>query len=133
MGDRCSVEVLCHKDNTKRFEELGFVQVDWGNQPEHLARMFEEQANYGAESDLQSLVRLGVAFIGASGAGVEYPAAVFACDSKRFVSVNSLSDGIESRPVVEIDADGNADPDTMTAIKRYYRVLKAAKKKLGIG
>jgi len=98
-----------------------------------LARVFEEQANYGAESDLQALADMGMIFIGASGAGAEYPTAVFASDGKRFVSAHSLADGIESKPVVEIDADGNADPDTMKAIKRYYRVLKAAKKKLGIG
>jgi len=133
MGDRCSVEVLCHKHDAKRFEALDFVQVDWGEQPDHLARMFEEQANYGAESDLQALADQRMVFIGASGAGAEYPAAVFASDGKRFVSVSSLADGIDSKPVVEIEADGNADRDTMKAIKRYYRVLKAAKKNLGIG
>ena len=132
MGDRCSVEILCHQDDAKRFETLGFVQATWGAQPEHLARMFEEQADYAAESDLQALAKMGVVFIGASGAGDEYSAALFAGDGKRFVSVNSHSDRIDSKPVVEIDADGNADPAMMKAIKRYYRALKAAKKKLGI-
>ena len=132
MGDRCHVEMLCHKVDVKRFEELGFVKAAWANPSDHLARMFDEQANYGAESDLQALADTGVAFIGASGAGDEYHAAVFACDGKRLVSVNSLSDGIESQPVTAIDPDGNADPGTMKSIKSYYRTLKNAKKKQGI-
>ena len=132
MGDRCNVEFICRRDDAKRVEALGFVQADWGEQHGHLVRMFEEEVNYGAETELKALTDVGVVFIGASGAGDEYPAAVFASDGKRFVSVNSLSDGIESQPVSVIDADGNADPGTLKAIKRYYRTLKAAKKKLGI-
>jgi len=30
MGDRCSVELVCHNNDAKRFELVGFVQVDWG-------------------------------------------------------------------------------------------------------
>ena len=132
MGDRCSVEILCHKDDAKRFETLGFVRATWGEQPDNLVRMFEEQADYAAESDLRALAKAGVVFIGASGAGDDYSAALFAGDGKRFVSVNSHADSIGSKPVVEIDADGIADPAMMKAIKRYYKALKAAKKMLGI-
>jgi hypothetical protein len=42
MGDRCSVEILCHKDDATRFEALNFVRATWGEQPGHLVRMFEE-------------------------------------------------------------------------------------------
>ncbi len=132
MGDRCSVEVLCRKDDAKRFEALDFVQAEWGEQPDHLAHMFEEQANYGAASDLQALADDGVVFVGASGVRNEASAAVFASDGKKFLSVNSLSDTIDSKPIAEIDADGNADPGTLKAITRYFATLKAAKKKLGI-
>ena len=132
MGDRCGVEVLCHENDIKRFEDIGFVKVSWGERSDNLCRMFEEEANYGAESELQTLADNGVVFFGVSGAGDEYPAAVFASDGKRFVSVNSAADAIEAKPVAEIDLNGNADLGTLKAIKRYYRTLKAAKKKLGI-
>ena len=131
MGDRCGVELLCHRNDVKRFEDIGFVKVDWGEKSDTLVRMFEEEANYGAESELQTLADNGVVFIGASGAGDEYSACVFASDGKRFVSANSAADTIEATPVAEIDTDGNADPHTIRAIKRYYRTLKTAKKKLG--
>jgi hypothetical protein len=57
---------------------------------------------------------------------------LFAGDGKRFVSVNSHADRIDSKPVVEIDENGNADPVMMKAITSYYKALKTAKKKLGI-
>jgi hypothetical protein len=38
---------------------------------------------------------------------------------------------MESQPA-DIDANGNADPEMMAAIKRYYTTLKAAKSKLKI-
>ncbi len=132
MGDRCSVEVLCNKNDAKRFEGIGFVQVHWAKHSDSIAHMFAEETDYGAATDLQVLAKQGTVFIGASGPGDEYSAAVFASDGKRLMSVKSLTGIMESQPAADIDSNGNADPEMMTAIKRYYTTLKAAKAKLKI-
>ena len=41
MGDRCSVELLCRKEDAAWFEEIGFVKVDWGEQCGHVHQIGE--------------------------------------------------------------------------------------------
>ena len=132
MGDRCSVEIVCRKHDAKHFDEIGFVEAEWGDEPEHLARMFCEQANYGASTELEVLAGKGIVFIGASGVGDEYPAGVFASDGKGYAEAVTVSDGIEAKPIAEIGDGGSADSKTLALIKRYYETLKAAKKALGL-
>lgn len=133
MGDRCSVELLCRREDAARFEDAGFGEAHWGEKdPRHVARMFCEQADCGASSDLERIAAQGVAFIGASGAGDEYPAGVFASDGRRYDEASSLSDQIGAAPVAEVRQNGRIGRERAAAIRRYYQTLKAAKRKLGL-
>ena len=85
MGDRCYMEITCHKQDQERFTALGFVAQDWKQDNSALVVVVDEQANYGHCGDLPT----DIPYHGFSGSGGDYGEAVFACDGTRYAEVET--------------------------------------------
>lgn len=134
MGDAAWTKVICRPEHRAVFEEEGFAEEP-GEAPKDLpgsAAMIDEQANYGAWSELDAIAKEGgVPFYGEHGAGVEYGEGCYACDGKRFSSVDCRHGG--GHPVVDVGPDGVPDRDQLEQVAEYYEVLAAAKKAISEG
>jgi hypothetical protein len=134
MSDAAWTKIICRPEHRAVFEKGGFREDPYET-PKDLpgaAAMIDEQANYGAWSELQAIAKKGgVPFFGQHGAGTEYGVGRYACDGSRFVTVECGHGGGD--PVVEVGPDGIPDKDQLKQVAEYYEVLAAAKKAISEG
>lgn len=122
MGDHCWVGVTCRTVDRSAFEEIGFV-VERENDDGSVF-LTQDSANHAADSELRELGRMGIVFLATHGPGGEYGDGAYASYGRRFLHVDCLAGGL---PAVEVNADGNPDPDQLRAVRQYLEVAAAAK------
>lgn len=131
MGDRAYAQVICSADHVAVFEELGFVeQEDWMGLPKGVSLLVDQEANYGHSSPLRELAEKGYVFIAQHDAGGEYDAARLVSDGEIFHEVDAMVH--EERPCVPVNPDGTLDKKQLHAVRRYWRAVARAKRKLGM-
>jgi hypothetical protein len=130
MGDRAYAQVICNTKDVAAFEELGFGEEQyWRGLPEGVSFLVDQEANYGHSSSLRELAARGYAFIAQHDAGGEYDAARLVSDGKAFSEVDAMVH--EARPCVAVDANGFVDKKQLQAVRKYWRAVARAKRKLG--
>ena len=113
------------------FEDLGFGEQEyWKELPPGVSFLVDEEANYGHSSSLRELAERGCVFIARHDAGGDYDAARLVSDGKTFSEVDAMVH--EPRPCVAVNANGLVDKKHLQAVKRYWRAVARARKKLGL-
>lgn len=130
MGDRAYAQVICSANDVAVFEELGFGEEKyWRGLPDGVSFLVDQEANYGHSSSLRELAARGYVFIAQHDAGGEYDAARLVSDGKAFSEVDAMVH--EARPCVAVDANGLVDKKQLQAVRKYWRAVARAKRKLG--
>lgn len=130
MGDRAYAQVICSAKDVAVFEELGFGEEQyWSGLPEGVSFLVDQEANYGHSSSLRELAARGYVFIAQHDAGGEYDAARLVSDGKAFSEVDAMVH--EARPCVAVNASGFVDKKQLQAVRKYWRAVARAKRKLG--
>lgn len=131
MGDRAYTEVICRAEDAEVFEDLGFGEQEyWKELPPGVSFLLDEEANYGHSSSLRELAERGCVFIARHDAGGDYDAARLVSDGKTFSEVDAMVH--EPRPCVAVNVNGLVDKKQLQAVKRYWRAVARARKKLGL-
>lgn len=129
MGDRAYVRITCRREDSERFEQLGFVEDD--SESDIAVSMVDDEANYAHYSALTALAKAGIVFFGWHEAGGEYDGSMFASDGGgEYVEVLSTSN--ETLALVRVRPDGTIAEGDLDRIRRYYAALAVARAELGI-
>lgn len=123
MGDRCYMEITCHKQDQERFTALGFVAQDWKQDNSALVVVVDEQANYGHCGDLPT----DLPYHGFSGSGGDYGEAVFACDGTRYAEVETGHGG-----GFVVDWNEARHRPSARSLKRIRRYIQVRNQVLGV-
>ena len=130
MGDRAYAEVICSAKDVAAFEELGFGEEEyWKDLPRGVSFLVDQEANYGNSSSLRELAQRGYVFIAQHDAGGGYDAARLVSDGKTFSEVDAMVH--EPRPCVAVNANGFVDKKQLQAVRKYWRAVARARRKLG--
>lgn len=118
MSDRCYMQIICRKEDKKRFELLGFV-AEASKKPNHpLTTMVDEEANYAHVHKLPT----NIPYSGFSAPGGTYGSYAYACDGQ---SLRDIETGQEGGYVVGWDEEKNApNEQSLEAIRQYRSILK---------
>lgn len=130
IGDRAYGQVIYSAKDVAVFEELGFGEEQyWRGLPEGVSFLVDQEANYGHSPSLRELAARGYVFIAQHDAGGEYDAARLVSDGKAFAEVDAMVH--EARPCVAVGANGFVDKKQLQAVRKYWRAVARAKRKLG--
>jgi hypothetical protein len=131
MSDTCYCELRIRKDDQERFEELGFGterSYEKACEGKPYIDVYDEQCNYGAQTELEGLATEGIPFYGAHGAGDDYQEAAFASADGE-IAWPTCRGGC---PAVRVTNGPDwFDQDDIEEVETYYRLLKRAKELLG--
>ena len=112
MGDRCYMELTCRKEDSSRFEELGFIaQVESYEFP-NCVEMVDYEAKYAHAEDLPK----DIVYFGSHEGGDGYRPESFACDGQTYLE--QATDG-GGGFVVMFDDKGDPNPTSLAEVKTF--------------
>jgi hypothetical protein len=132
MSDTCYSELRCRRIDQERFEDEGFGTDNYYQclcKGKLYIEMYDDQCNYGAQTQLQALAAEGIPFYGSHGSGDEYPAAVYAAADGEIAWPPAISSG--RLPVVEMSGPGQFSQSDLDEAEKYFRLLRRAQELLG--
>ena len=124
------MQVTCRRQDTKRFDDLGFTEQDpYGDPPKGdpspIVEMVDQEANYAHYEEMPT----DIPYYGFNGAGDNYGASVFACDGKQYAEAGGDGDG--SFVVDWSETNDLPTDDSLDRIRTYRRVLSAVREMFG--
>jgi len=126
MGDRCAAYVTCRQADVPRFKEEGFDE-DY-DEEDGLARLCNDQANYGGTEALTALAKQGLVFFGHHEAGGNCGPCVFASDGRKYVE--AISSEVGGDPVARVLPNGRVNTGDVREAVRYFKALATARRLL---
>lgn len=122
MGDRTSVKIRCHQSNLDLFEkEFGSLETS-GDRPDGTIEGWAHEVNYGGESEFESLVALGLPFVGSHDAGDDYPPMRFCGVEGKYIQIECDTEG---EPIIKT-RNGKPVKASQKALDEYMKHEKKA-------
>ena len=124
------MQVTCRRQDTKRFEDLGFTEQDaFGDPPKGdpspIVEMVDQEANYAHHEEMPT----DIPYYGQSEPGGCYGAEEFACNGQESAFVMT---GHECGYVVNWLEGYNApDLESVDRIRKYHRILAEVRAMFG--
>ena len=128
MSDCCYMSVTCRKQDAKRFEDIGFEEIDEEETPKGiLVEMEDEQANAAHYGKLP----IDIPYYGFSGSGGDYGPSLFACDGKKYIEINCNEYREPMVPIMITRTEATIAADVMEDAREYGRLLATVQEILG--
>jgi hypothetical protein len=122
MGDRCSIDIQCHRNTLPLFEEaFGGMNVTDDNDKNTIEGWFDE-VNYAGAGELEIIAQKGVPFIGKNGSGDDYGPGRFCSVDGKYMEIETDMDG---EPIVKTK-NGKIDKSSSKYVKAYMEHEKKA-------
>ena len=124
MGDRCWMQITCHKSYVPIFQANNYCINEENEIDEYLTDLVCYERNY---ADTESLPR-GFPYYGCHLSGGCYGPGIFVHDGNEFIYMNSDHDN--AYPVIGVDSNGKLCQAELRFAKRYWKLLAKVKKEL---
>lgn len=137
MGDRCYLSITLRRCDVDAFNkateedllECGAVEGAETTDDSGTVTVEMDEANYGWYNQREAAAKAGIKFFGHQGEGGDYGACDFVSDGsgeELAVAVNR-----EGNVVVSVNDKGRASDFELANVRKFNKVLAAAKKELG--
>ncbi len=118
MGDRCSMQVTCRRQDRARFEALGFDLEFEESSDSPILVMADQEANYAHCNELPA----DIPYHGHNASGDDYGPGNVACDGTQFADVPATTDGF----VIQWDYEAQRPMEkSIEEIRLYIEVREA--------